>query len=171
MTVLDDLVPWLREQIAEARAVALAATSGPWRYNPEKHWRKPGTAWCEEAVFSGPAGAGALCVAGTGNSDDPQSMADAKHIAMNDSLAVLAQCEAHEALLDAYENAEARRVQLTEAFTRNLRKIAELDPAEERRRYSEVSTANGVATGYGMAVLMAASAYRHRLGYRQGWRP
>jgi hypothetical protein len=136
VTVLGDVVPWLREQIA---AVAADARGG--------RFSRPHSSQCGIAADVCPE-----C--------DCEYWKD-----------VLAQCDAHTALLEAYENAEARRARLTEAFTRNLRKIAELDPAEERRRYSEVSTANGVVSGYGMAVLLAASCYRHRAGYRAEWRP
>lgn len=132
----DDLVTWLRAQIAAAREQA-----------DTRH-----TLTCNLVL-------GAI----TGNHGDK---CDCPVPA-----SVLAQCQAHAALLDAYENAEARRIRLTEAFTRNLRTIAELDPHEERKRYSEVSKANGVATGYGMAVRLAASCYQHNPGYHEEWRP
>jgi hypothetical protein len=164
------LVPWLREQVADLRKVALTALRGyPFPVSePDEsdtdHWHSH---W--DDLFQAPGRDN--YVGGREIARFPQAPHAAAFVARFDPAAALAQCEAHEALLDAYENAEARRVRLTEAFTRNLRKIAELDPAEERRRYSEVSTANGVATGYGMSVLLAASAYRHRPGYREEWRP
>lgn len=89
-----DLVKFLRERLADDERIARAATAGPWRHSPDKHWRKPGTGWFEEAVFAGPPGADATCVAGTGETDDPQSMADAAHIARHDPARVLAEVAA-----------------------------------------------------------------------------
>jgi hypothetical protein len=158
---VDDLVTWLRAQIGETKRVALATMTAQ-------------SDWGGWSARHSHAAYGFSDVVQTGRvyvvlSEVTPETAD--HIALNDPATALAQCEAHEALLDAYENAEARRIRLTEAFTRNLRAIAELDPDEERRRYSEVSKANGLASGYGMAVRMAASAHRHRPGYRDEWRP
>lgn len=59
----------------------LAATAGRWRYDPKKAWREPGTSRYEEGVFAGPSGPDAITVAIAGPMDDPQSMADAGHIA------------------------------------------------------------------------------------------
>jgi hypothetical protein len=97
---VTNLVTWLRVQLDEDERVALAATPGPWRHNPNKCWRKPGTAWFEEAVFAGPPGAEATCVAGTGETDDQQSMADAQHIARHDPARVLQEVEAKRRWLD-----------------------------------------------------------------------
>lgn len=90
-----EVVVRLLAAIDERERKARAATQGPWRHNPRKHWRKPGTTQFEEAVFSGPTGAEALCIAGTGETDDPQSMADAAHIAANGPDAVLRLCQSH----------------------------------------------------------------------------
>ena len=89
-----DLVAFLRARLDEDEQTARAATPGPWRHSPDKHWRKPGTSWFEEAVFAGPAGSGATCIAGTGETDDQQSMADAAHIARHDPARVLAEVDA-----------------------------------------------------------------------------
>src|SRR5687767_7508448 len=70
---VDDLIAFLRARLDEDEQAARAATPGPWRHNPNKHWRKPGTSWFEEAVFAGPPGEDATCIAGTGETDDPQS--------------------------------------------------------------------------------------------------
>jgi hypothetical protein len=162
VSVVDDVVPWLREQIAEDRRLAEEACDGPWRVDDAGY---------AEAIYS----ADGTCVIGGGRwgGEAPvfDSTEDALHIVRHDPAAVLAQCDAHEALLERYGNAAARRAMLTEAFTRDLRKIAELEPAEERRRCSEVNTANGLVSGYGMAVLLAALAFQHRPGYLKEWRP
>ena len=94
------IVEFLTARLAEDEQDAVAATVGPWRHSPDKHWRKPGTTWFEEAVFAGPAGDGATCVAGTGETDDPQSMADARHIARHDPARVLREVEAKRRILD-----------------------------------------------------------------------
>jgi hypothetical protein len=101
---MDDLIEFLRAQLDEDERVAREATTGPWRHNPDKHWRKPGTSWFEEAVFAGPAGADATCVAGTGETDDPQSMADAEHIARWDPVRVLARVAADRRILELHSS-------------------------------------------------------------------
>lgn len=159
MSTLDELVPWLREQIAGTRRIANAACGGNWMHST---WESVHPQRAMPHVKQ----RGAASIVAPELSDEV-----ARHIALNDPRTVLAQCDAHEALVDAYGNAEARRASLVEAFTRDLRKIADLGPDEERRRYSEVSKAEGLASGYGMAVLMVASAYRHRPGYRREWTP
>jgi hypothetical protein len=88
--MIEELIAFIRAQLDNELLEAQAATPGPWRHNPEKHWRKPGTSWFEEAVFAGPAGESAVCVAGTGKTDDPQSMADAAFIASHDPARVQA---------------------------------------------------------------------------------
>lgn len=62
--------------------LAATATPGPWHWIPEKHHRQPGTAYFSEAVFVGELGRAAVCVATTGQSDDPPSMRDAAWIAI-----------------------------------------------------------------------------------------
>jgi hypothetical protein len=99
----DDLLAFLRARFDDDERPARAATAGPWRHNPDKHWRKPGTSWFEEAVFSGAPGENAVCVAGTGETDDPQSMADAAFIAHHDPARVLAEVEAKRRLVKLHE--------------------------------------------------------------------
>lgn len=99
----DDLVVFLRARLDEDERAARAATPGPWRHGPDKHWRKPGTSWFEEAVFAGPSGKDATCVAGTGETDDPQSMADAAFVARHDPARVLAEVKGKRLILDEYE--------------------------------------------------------------------
>jgi hypothetical protein len=90
---MSDLVEFLKARLDEVEQAARAATPGPWRHDPDKHWRKPGTVWFEEAVFAGPSGDAATCVAGTGETEDRQSMADAEHIARHDPARVLAEVD------------------------------------------------------------------------------
>jgi hypothetical protein len=155
MTDTNDLAPWLREQIAEDRAAALMATSGPWRHDPQKCWRKPGTAWCEEAVFAGPPGADAVCIAGTGECDDPQSMIDARHIARHDPRTVLAQCDAHEAILEEHWD------------------VNEGDCATCVTGHWGYPTHGGSSPQRFpcKTVRILALAYQHRPGYLEEWRP
>lgn len=104
---IPDLAARILAAIELVELAASAATAGPWRHNPNKHWRKPGTCSYEEAVFTGPAGADATCVAGTGPSDHPQAMADARHIALNDPPTVLGRCAADRGVV-ARHQPEAR---------------------------------------------------------------
>lgn len=103
---MTDLADFLLARIAEDVAVAVAATDGPWRYDPNKIHVGDG----EESVFTGPAGAEAVCVASTGPGDDPQSMMDALHIARWDPARVLAECEAKKAIVAWH----TRKVELPE---------------------------------------------------------
>lgn len=96
MTTIEGFIA---ARLDEDERAARAATPGPWRYNPDKHNRPPYSSAYEEAVFTGPAGADAICIAGTGPSDDPQSMADAAYIARHDPARVLAECAAKRRIL------------------------------------------------------------------------
>lgn len=88
------LMEFCTERLAEDEQKARAASDGPWRYNERKYHHLPGTSLISEAVFAGPAGPDALCVATTGDYDDPQSMRDADHIARHDPTRALRQVEA-----------------------------------------------------------------------------
>lgn len=99
---MDELARWLGEQLDEDERAARAATPGPWRYNSDKHHRALGTSQFEEAVFAGPPGDAAVCVAATGPTDDRQSMGDAAHIAHHDPARVLREIEANRRRLDRH---------------------------------------------------------------------
>lgn len=101
------LLDFIKARLDEDEAKAQAAMPGPWRHNPDKHWRKPGTRIYEEAVLAGPAGQDAAYVAGTGESDDPQSMADAEHIARHDPTRVLAEVTAKRRIIELCERSES----------------------------------------------------------------
>ncbi len=100
------LYPWLDEQLAYDELAAQAATAGPWRHNPNKQWHdghdfdtlKNGQ---EFVAYGGPSPF-VGCVAATGPADDPQSMADAAHIALHDPERVLRDVAAHRAILDRH---------------------------------------------------------------------
>lgn len=96
MRVPVTLVEWLRVQLDEDERVALAATPGPWRYDPTKVHEITR----EESVFTGPAGPAATTIASTGPCDDPPSMSDARFIAAHDPARVLAEVKAKRAILD-----------------------------------------------------------------------
>lgn len=102
------LIKFLRDRLDEDERIASAATPGPWRYDQGKHWRKPGTSWFEEAVFAGPDGADAICVAGTGETDDWQSMADAEHVALHDPARALREVEANREIVSRFEQLHDR---------------------------------------------------------------
>lgn len=96
------LLAFFEARLDEEESAAKAATSGPWRHNPDKHWRKPGTAWFEEAVFAGPPGEDATCVAGTGETNDAQSMADAAFIARHHPTRALVEIHVKRTLVKLY---------------------------------------------------------------------
>jgi hypothetical protein len=91
-TETPTLADFLLARIAEDEEAARAATSGPWRYDPERFHKPPRAAEWSEGVFAGSRGASAICVATTGEVDDPQSMRDGAHIARHDPARVLAEC-------------------------------------------------------------------------------
>jgi hypothetical protein len=78
----DDLVTWLTTQLDGDERAASAASPGPWGYNPRTEFRMPDSGPLE-FVYAGvvPDVRG---IAATGPADDPQSMADAGHIARQD---------------------------------------------------------------------------------------
>ncbi|WP_030757312.1 DUF6221 family protein [Streptomyces sp. NRRL F-5135] len=100
---MTGLPEWLRAQLDEDERIARAATAGPWRHNPDKHHRIVGTSLLEEAVFAGPSGDDAICVAATGETDDRQSTKDAIHIAAHAPTRVLREIDAKRRLLDWLE--------------------------------------------------------------------
>jgi hypothetical protein len=78
----DEIVTWLTAQLDADERAAAAASPGPWMYNPTREFRMPDSGPLEfvssgvEPDFRG--------IAATGPADDPQSMADAGHIARHD---------------------------------------------------------------------------------------
>lgn len=97
---------WVRAEMDAAEAEALAATAGPWWYNPGKQWLDPEAferydlAKGEEFVGYGGPSPFVGAVAATGPASNPQSMADAAFIARHDPAAVLRRIAADRALID-----------------------------------------------------------------------
>ena len=102
-----DLVAFLRARLDEDEAAAMAATPGSWRYDPKKEWRNPERPFTDgqEAVFAGPPDGAAITICSTGPSNDPPSMADARHIARWDPARVLAEVAAKQQLIEAFSTA------------------------------------------------------------------
>lgn len=103
---MDDLVAFVEARLAEDEAAAEGVTAGPWRYNPDKMWNLPGQHFGEEFIAAGPLDR-PICVAATGDADDPQSMTDAAFIARHDPARVLREVEAKRRLLKEYREAQA----------------------------------------------------------------
>lgn len=158
----DDLVAFLRARLDQDAAVAQAATPGPWRHDEAKHWRKPGTSWFEEAVFAGPSGEEATCVAGTGETDDQQSMRDAAHIARHDPARVLADVEAKRELVERYEASLKRSVE----FRQRADSDAETETQKMQRSHENIQLL--VLLG---VVKLLALPYADHPDYREDWRP
>jgi hypothetical protein len=94
---VDDLVMWLRAQIAEGRAAALACAGAPWSdYVPGMVHVDP-AAIRENKQALGRFG----YVAGTDNS--PGGDVYRRHIVRHDPRAALALCDAHTAILDQWK--------------------------------------------------------------------
>jgi hypothetical protein len=106
---------FIRARLDEDEVAARAATPGPWRHDPGKEWigdpkllemarRGVQTFAGEEFVGAG-ARPEVACIAATGPGDDPQSMADAAHIARHDPARALRQVAALRAMVDKDEGA------------------------------------------------------------------
>lgn len=151
---IDDIAAWLGQVWDTDEGLARKATAGPWRHDPRKHWRKPGTAWFEEAVFAGPAGKDAVCVAGTGESDDPQSIYDAAFIAQHDPETMLARIAAGRQILDEYQWARKTCAALDTTRTMETGVVASV---------AQLNTLERV-------VRLLALPHADRPGYQESWR-
>lgn len=160
MTITEFLAARLDEDAQAARA----ATEGPWRHNPDKHHHLRGTPVFEEAVFAGPVGQDATCVAGTGETDDPQSMRDADHIARHDPEQVLRDVAAKRSVIDAYLRDKAHN----EALNLNYGAWVNNNPEP----YPEVQGGEKkTVPGLEMALRLVAAAYADHPDYLAEWRP
>jgi len=96
----DQLVRWLREQIAEDRRIAEEACDGPWHVDDEGY---------AEAIYS----ADGTCVIGGGRWGGEASVfdstEDALHVVRWDPARVLHEVEAKRRILDDYERYAAER--------------------------------------------------------------
>lgn len=136
MTDMSDAMAWLRKQIAEDRRLAEAVgdpeTDGAWYYSEPLGETVRSEA--QQYIACGPY-------------DGPVDEDAARHIVRHDPRTVLAQCDAHTAILDRYERARE---------------------AGHQGRYTEWELAQLEA--FEAAVEIVALAYRHHPGYREEWR-
>lgn len=101
---------FIEARLIEDEAAARSATQAPWSYNPSKQWHdgmdfETLTNPQEFVGYGGPSPFRG-CIATTGEASDPQSMADAAHIARHDPARVLRQCAAIRAMLRRHGEAE-----------------------------------------------------------------
>ena len=106
---MDDLIAFLTARLDEDERFAWAATPGPW-------WHNPGKVWLDAAAFvafdrskgeefvgyDGPSPFTG-CIAATGPGDDPESMANAAHIARHDPARVLREVEAKRRMIGRHQ--------------------------------------------------------------------
>jgi hypothetical protein len=148
---------FIRARLNEDEVAARAATPGPWRHDPGKEWigdpkllemarRGVQTFAGEEFVGAG-ARPEVACIAATGPGDDPQSMADAAHIARHDPARVLREVAALRALVDMAERYAA-------------------DPAHDDPDY-----ANGREAAGEDAVRHVAAIWSDHEDYDPAWKP
>jgi hypothetical protein len=102
------LVAWLSAQLDDDERAASAASPGPWRYDPTRGFRMPDSGPLE-FVFSG-AEQEVRGIAATGPADDPQSMADAGHIARHDPEHVRADVAAKREIIQRYGQSDVIRL-------------------------------------------------------------
>ncbi len=106
----NDMMAWLRAQLDADERAASAASPGPWGHNPTTEFRMPGTGPLEfvgGGVADTPEYYG---VAATGPADDPQSMADAAHIARHDPTHVRFDVAAKRQIVDRYGESDVVRL-------------------------------------------------------------
>lgn len=104
----DAMVAWLSDQLDADERAASAATPGPWVYDPTRGFRMPDSGPLE-FVFTR-AGDDVRGIAATGPADDPQSMADAGHIARHDPEHVRADVEAKRKIIQRYPQSDVIRL-------------------------------------------------------------
>lgn len=162
---MDDLVTWLREQVAEDRRAALACAGAPWVDDV------PGMVHVDPAAIR--ENKWSLGRLGFVASADNSPIGDAyrAHIVRHDPQAVLDLCDAHDALLDAYEQVKAKADEHSQRFVADLRvgKHIYTEEYQEERRQGQVHA--GRRWGMDIAVLTVAAAYRRDPGYREEWAP
>ncbi|MGW2937096.1 DUF6221 family protein [Streptomyces sp. NPDC001156] len=90
VSVMDDLIQWLRAQLDEDARIARAATEGPWSVNDESIIAADGT-----EVVAGDRSGGKASVF--------ESTADALHIVEHDPVRVLREVDAKQRLLYEFE--------------------------------------------------------------------
>ena len=158
---MNDLIEFLRARLDEDERVARAATPGPWRHNPGKQWLGPDAfeaydlAKGEEFVGHGGPSPFTGCVAATGPASHPQSMADARHIALHDPARVLREVEAKRRILDMWESPEAAK---------HPGGVDGRDPDEQMR---DVAVADAIDE----VVRLLALGYSDHPDYQESWRP
>lgn len=137
-----ELAEWLLGCIDEEAAIAAAATAGPWAHDPDKVW---GTSLFGTTIEEEYVGAHGLGIALTGPAGDPQSVADARHIAHQHPARVLARCAAHRKIVTASPPpATSKAATLAEPGWRELHLLT---------------------------LQLLALLYADRPGYREEWRP
>jgi Family of unknown function (DUF6221) len=104
----DTMVTWLSAQLDADERAASAASPGPWVYDPTRGFRMPDGGPLE-FVFSR-ANQDLRGIAATGPADDPQSMADAGHIARHDPEHVRADVAAKREIISRYRQSEVIRL-------------------------------------------------------------
>lgn len=156
-----DLLPWLREQIAETRERAEAAggatDAGIW---------EQGRACSCDAVVGCTKGEGCPLRGSVVDADGSvvvydegaPSVEEAAHIAAAGPRTVLAQCEAHTAILDEHSGVEVA------SLDRDTR--GQTFTVCRRCRVGERQVVHPCPTRRAVGL-----AYQHRPGYREEWRP
>lgn len=167
MTNMDELVTWLREQIAERRRRALATRFLPddpapaWTYDPHAHRvviREPHGQ--QIGVASRRAGITPTAV----HYEDLILKADGEHMELNDPMSAVDECDAHEALLDAHPL------------------VGDTGDDMHDPKCGVCVAPGGIGCGeypedwktqpWPCPTIKAlAVAYRHRPGYREEWKP
>jgi hypothetical protein len=171
--VSDDLTAWLRQQIGERKATAVAAlhgSDGHWWRRPHDETGEPvGPLWDGEPSIDSDGevlGGREQVVYDEGRPSDAQF----EHIAANDPRDTIARCEAELAILDehyilwVHDTNEAY-----EEFSVVSIGGANKDHGCVTCHYYSQGGVKGY--GYCRTVRLLASAYRHCDGYREEWKP
>lgn len=171
VTDLNELAPWLRAEIADLRRAALAAlrgypfeTPGPENSDTD-HWHSH---W--DDLFQAPGADN--YVGGRELARFPQAPYAAAFAARFDPVTALAQCDAHEALLELHGIVHRDIGWLEWDESEHAEMSAELPVCGLCvPRHSSFTRREDVPEGPCRTVRLLALAYQHRPGYLEGWRP
>jgi hypothetical protein len=155
--VSEDLIDWLRAQLADDQRKAEAATPGPWWDSkvlaaPGHHTIRGGPD--EWRGFDGSLGGDTLPIARVEPAPDDEGGfvtnhdADAEHIARHDPARVLREVDSFRKIIAEYGPARPKG----------------LETQSEARH-------GGILDAYRAALLILAAIFDDRPGYREEWRP
>jgi hypothetical protein len=172
---MDELVNFLRACFAEDRAVALAATPGPWRWDGDREMD-------EADLWGPPEGSDRYAhpvITATGMHTEGYIVvteSNAAHIARWDPAHVISECDAKLLIVDA--ESRGRRLKDSVTAATSLAEWVDVtwvdesnQTQEERIRQAEFTERFTEPSPPSKTLKLLALPYADRPGYREEWRP